>query len=92
MNESFADWLKKNRFRCTCGSLCGPFPKVIRVKDLGEWAYKEIEEQYLEHHELADWITPKGFHVLYSTYLDYQIAIACLGEKRVEQRLKKVRK
>ena len=87
----FENMLKNNKYKCYCGSLCGPFSKVIKIKDLGEWALSEetsLLKSFIKHKISRDvfWFNAKKGR------LTYKIALVCLGEKRVKHKLKELEK
>ena len=85
---SFKKWLDKNKF-CTAdippsadkylGTGCSDdCINVIPVQALGEWAFRHSKELMA-----YGWVEGSGFFD--------EIAVACLGEKEVEKRLRKLK-
>ena len=98
MNEDFVEWLKENRFDCEHNYIytieewdfednyCED-GENLKVSALGDWAWKEVEGFFLTNnlgYELESFKEPYKFYL--------KIAVACLGEKEVEKRLKQAGK
>jgi len=72
MVESFEEFLKRNSPLSYCGGLI----PVILVRDLGEWAWKNVVIGEEERSQLSQ----------YDVFRE--IAVTCLGKVEIEKRLK----
>ena len=87
---SFEEWLKKHElsYKDDCLHLRGSL-KFVSVRALGEWAWKEVLTLNKKDFGKGSFDKfYKGRH--YDFYFIHKnIAVACLGRKEVEKRLKK---
>lgn len=86
---NFEEFLKEEKKR---NIRCGGTGEVILVEDLGEWAWTFVKKgAELNEITFYDFDKTIDFEPDTCWYSYYEIAVACLGKKEIEKRLKELK-